>query len=767
MWLGYLGPACEIKGGYMISKINGRLLVFSLMTIAAGLLPARGQTLIASNGFEGADNWNFTSTGGGVVTNLSNVVNDNPTNARIRTGSFSWQSRIPGNAASSSNVITFDSVALGATTSRQVVVRNASLSVNTLSAGNGAETADLVRVYVALDGGAFPATPDVRVGGASGNNARWTFGATNSARTYAGTPLAVQAPQTGTSSNNYATLLVDLPNSATSAALRIITFNNDTNELWCLDDIQLVYDAPDWFGPLAPTTNIQFTASTATVAETIGAYTVTVYKSLSSGNVSGEVGLSGTATEGLANDYTLDTTNFTLNGATTSATFVITVNDDAVTEVNETVVLSLANVSGGGLLSPSVFTLTISANDAAPTLVTNVWLNEVDYDTTGTDTNEWVEIIGAAGTTLNDYELVFVSDVGSTYNTFDLADASWTFTDEGGGFGYFVIGIVNPGEGTADFTPAGWTSNEIQNGPADSVQLRLKTGPVNVHFLDYGGNNANTLEDQVFVGSDSGSALSSIYMTGGPGSNFTGFVWTNTTGLATPGAINNGQTLGAGGGTPPTLAAIGNKTILTNSPLIFAVTATPTEGDTVTMSVSNALPGSATFGSTNENGTFEWLTPTPVGVYTMTFYAADNDGADSEQITITVTSTPVDVDGDLMPDGWETQYFGGATNATASVDDDGDGFSNLDEYIASTIPVPPTGSNSYFRTDSIVASGRTVGYLSVTGRLYSLWGAPQLVPENLWTNVAGPQAGNGSNQTLVEGAATTSSYFRLTVELAP
>lgn len=60
-----------------------------------------------------------------------------------------------------------------------------------------------------------------------------------------------------------------------------------------------------------------------------------------------------------------------------------------------------------------------------------------------------------AGTTLNDYELVFVSDVGSTYNTFDLADASWTFTDEGGGFGYFVIGIVNPGEGTGRLHPGG------------------------------------------------------------------------------------------------------------------------------------------------------------------------------------------------------------------------------------------------------------------------------------------------------------------------
>ena len=115
-----------------------------------------------------------------------------------------------------------------------------------------------------------------------------------------------------------------------------------------------------------PPTNVQFTASSASIAESGGAYTVTVYKTLADGNVSGEVRLSGTATEGIGADYTIDTTNFTMNGATTSATFVVTINDDTIPEPPETVILALTNVVGGTIASPSVFTLTITDNDIPP-----------------------------------------------------------------------------------------------------------------------------------------------------------------------------------------------------------------------------------------------------------------------------------------------------------------------------------------------------------------------------------------------------------------
>lgn len=791
-------------------------------------------------------------------------------------------------------------------------------------------------------------------------------------------------------------------------------------------------------------TNVRFAVASASAGEDSGSYIVTITKSLPEGNVSGEIGLSGTATEGGGADYTISATNFTMDGATTSATVTITINDDGDTESSETVILTLANVAGGTIVAPSVFTLTVTDNDAGPPPAGSPWINEVDYDSAGTDSNEWVEIAGPVGLSLDDYELVMINDGGTAYNTFDLAPAAWTFADEENGYGFFVVGLVRPGEGTADFTPAGWTTDEMQNGAADSIQLRQKVGPVNVHLVDYEGNNLNTSDDQNTTANDNNTdALTSIYLTGGPGSGFADFGWTNTIGNATPGLVNNGQTLtpttvttnlkfavasatvgeadgtyvvtivktapdgnlsaqlalggtatlgggndytidttnvtlnGAttsatvtvtinndvapesaetviltltnvvGGGltapsvftltindndgaaTPPVLNAIGNKTTLTNALLTFAVSATATEGDPVVMTVSNA-PGGSTFGTTNTAGTFTWAAPGPAGVYTVTFYAADDDGADSETITITVTNTPAgpggggmqlnlwfnelhydnvggdtnegfeiagpagtdlsgytayfydgdlltsysnvplsgvipnlsngygviwfeaaynpagalqngpndgialvyqstgvvqfisyegpltpndgpaagipsvnigsqsstaiginlflcgtgtnyaemvatggwqtnvnsrgafspcqvipapvgggnDDDADLIPNDWETLYFGSTTGATATVDTDGDGFINLDEYIAGTIP---TNGTSFFEFSNLTPSGsiRVLEFATVTGRLYQVLYTTNLITQT-WTDRTNGIIGTGGFYTLGE-----------------
>ncbi len=55
---------------------------------------------------------------------------------------------------------------------------------------------------------------------------------------------------------------------------------------------------------------------------------------------------------------------------------------------------------------------------------------------------------------------------------------------------------------------------------------------------------------------------------------------------------------------------------------------------------------------------------------------------------------PVDADGDLLPDWWESVYFGSTTGAVPNADADADGATNLTEYLAGTDPlnaqsVPP------------------------------------------------------------------------------
>ena len=96
---------------------------------------------------------------------------------------------------------------------------------------------------------------------------------------------------------------------------------------------------------------------------------------------------------------------------------------------------------------------------------------------------------------------------------------------------------------------------------------------------------------------------------------------------------------------PPVLAPIGDKTAIISNLLTFAVTATdPIGGDPITLTVSN-LPSGATFGYTNGNGTFTWASPSPLGVYPVTFSATDMTGTVSETIYITVKPVPVYVYG--------------------------------------------------------------------------------------------------------------------------
>lgn len=110
--------------------------------------------------------------------------------------------------------------------------------------------------------------------------------------------------------------------------------------------------------------------------------------------------------------------------------------------------------------------------------------------------------------------------------------------------------------------------------------------------------------------------------------------------------------------TPPTLNPVGNRAIQLGSNLQFQVTATPTDGDVVTLTASN-LPGTATFTATNENGSFEWLAASPTGVFSVTFYATDKDGADAETISITVSSNaPVDTNCTMII----SEYVEGSSN---------------------------------------------------------------------------------------------------------
>ena len=126
-----------------------------------------------------------------------------------------------------------------------------------------------------------------------------------------------------------------------------------------------------------------------------------------------------------------------------------------------------------------------------------------------------------------------------------------------------------------------------------------------------------------------------------------------------------------------------------------------------------------------------------------------------------------DADGDGMHDAWEFQYFDGinAANGGAAADWDLDGFDNLSEYVAGTVP---TNGNSIFKlagAESIPA-GFVLDWVSVSGRVYGVGWADSLTngfellpPTEIYYPV-------NSYTDTVHGAESK-GFYRLDVRLEP
>jgi hypothetical protein len=117
-----------------------------------------------------------------------------------------------------------------------------------------------------------------------------------------------------------------------------------------------------------------------------------------------------------------------------------------------------------------------------------------------------------------------------------------------------------------------------------------------------------------------------------------------------------------------------------------------------------------------------------------------------------------DDDGDGLPNDWESEYFGGTTNATPSANPDGDDYTNEEEYIAG---LNPTNAD-LFVINTIDANG-VLGWSAVSGRVYNVyWTSNLLSPFTiLQSNFTG---GAFTDQT---HGADAEGFYRLDVQLAP
>ena len=235
-----------------------------------------------------------------------------------------------------------------------------------------------------------------------------------------------------------------------------------------------------------------------------------------------------------------------------------------------------------------------------------VFVNEIHYDNSGTDSGEAIEIAGTAGTDVSGWSIVRYN--GSNGNMYGMDNFVGTLPDQDNGFGT---------------TSISYPTNGLQNGAPDGFALVNNTGVV-VQFLSYEGTltandgpAAGMTSTDIGISENSGTAAgTSLQLTGGPGSASGDFTWVG--GVAQSfGAVNAGQSFAA----VMTPCAI-------SCPPSMTVTAMPGMTSAVVTYADPTLSGDCTMAGFTQTAGLASGASFPLGATTNTFEAVDeNTGA--------------------------------------------------------------------------------------------------------------------------------------------
>lgn len=404
-----------------------------------------------------------------------------------------------------------------------------------------------------------------------------------------------------------------------------------------------------------------------------------------------------------------------------------------------------------------------------------VYINEIDYDQPGTDTTEFVELIGPDGTSLNGYTIELINGSnGSVYNTLDLTGFSIP-NDNISGYGFFVIGPAS-GVANVDYTPTGWTSNQIQNGSPDGILL--KQNSVVVDGFSYEGPITNNPDFTAGMALNAAEDNNSPNLTVGrilfgfDSANQNQF-FSQTVEAPSPGEINtaHGQIIG---GDPP--------------PVIFNIMRTPfipdaNQNTTVSADITdNSLVNSAELRYTINDGTMQSvaMVNTSGDTYSADIPESDYNDADrvafwiwaqddALQVSQSDTSnffagdTPigdlhtVNNNGVLLYDAYDARVTGVATAETGIYS-----MTNIDAYIQDL-----SGGINLFQFGQAVSIIRGNSY-TVIGTVDQYNGKAEIIPSNPATDIIDNGAGtlpNALEKTIAELLLNAETYEGMLIKV--
>ncbi|MEM8906848.1 MAG: lamin tail domain-containing protein, partial [Bacteroidota bacterium] len=188
-----------------------------------------------------------------------------------------------------------------------------------------------------------------------------------------------------------------------------------------------------------------------------------------------------------------------------------------------------ATVECSAIPAPEMVTATDNCVSLSPVL----FINEIDYDNTGGDVGEFVEIAGTAGIDLSLYEVYAYEGSDGFF------DAQVSLSG--------VIPNESMGFGAVSFTRTELPTGFFENGPNDGIALvEIATGIV-IDFISYEGtvtanNGPATGMTSTDIGTEPGDdPVGQSLQLSGTGCDAMSFTWSGPS-TASPGMLNAGQT---------------------------------------------------------------------------------------------------------------------------------------------------------------------------------------------------------------------------------